>query len=201
MTEHPSPTPPEKSYPKSSDKLLASLQSQKKESLSASDASQAQRLGSPEQPLGLPPATEPGSREAPLGLPPAVIPGSPEAPLGLPANPSPLELLQEDRLSLGLMISAPIALIALLLWLGPTYDSLPDLMPLHFDAQGNPDRIGARSEILILPAIGLIVYLVNISSGLFLRLRFRMNFAANLLWGGAFMVQVLIWLTVWNITR
>ena len=200
MTEHHSSTPPEKSHSKSSDKLLASLQEQKKEG-QESDVAKVKPVGKPEQPLGLPPAAIPGSPEAPLGLPPAAIPGSPEAPLGLPANPSQLELLQEDRLSLALMIAPPIALIALLLWLGPAYDNLPDLMPLHFDAQGNPDRIGARSEILILPAIGLIVYLVNISSGLLLRLRFKMSFAANLLWGGAFMVQVLIWLTVWNITN
>lgn len=196
MTEHNSSTSAEESHPRSSDKLLASLQAEQKEVDSVLDTTQVEQVKSP-----LPPAAEPGSLEAPFGLPPARVPGSPEAPLGLPANPSPWERLQKDRLSLGLMVATPIALLALLLWLGPTYNSLPDLMPLHFDAQGNPDRIGARSEILILPAIGLIVYLFNISSGLLLRLRFKMDFAANLLWGGAFMVQVLIWLTVWNITH
>lgn len=201
MTKHNSPTSAEESHPRSSDKLLGSLQAQQKEAVSESDTPQAEPVESQKQSYALPPAAEPGSLEAPFGLPPARIPGSPEAPLGLPANPSQWERLQEDRLSLGLMVAAPMALLALLLWLGPAYNNLPDLMPLHFDAQGNPDRIGARSEILILPAIGLIVYLVNISSGLLLRLRFKMDFAANLLWGGAFMVQVLIWLTVWNITR
>lgn len=201
MTEHNSPTSPKKSHPKSSDKLLASLHAEPKEVVSESDTPQAKPVESQEEPYALPPAAEPGSLDAPFGLPPARIPGSPEDPLGLPPNPSQWERLQKDRLSLGLMAAAPIALLALLLWLGPAYNDLPDLMPLHFDAQGNPDRIGARSEIWILPAIGLIVYLVNISSGLLLRLRFKMDFAANLLWGGAFMVQVLIWLTVWNITH
>ena len=199
MIDNTSSKPPEDSAPKASGKLLAFSRSKSSESARMSPSSES--LGSEESPFALPPIAQPGSPEAPLGLPPAAEPGSAEAPLGLPPNPSQLELLREDRSSLCLMLATPVALIALILWLVPAYDSLPDLMPLHFDAQGNPDRIGERSEIWILPAIGGIVYLVNISSGLLLRLRFKMDFAADLLWGGALMVQVLICLTVWNMTN
>ncbi len=156
---------------------------------------------SEEKVLGLSPAIMPGTPEAPLALPPAYIPGTPEFPFGVPPAPPALLLLRQDTLALWLLIAPPLALAALLLWLIPSYNSLPELMPLHFDANGYPDRIGERSEIWILPTIGAIVYTFNLLSGLLLRLRFRMNFAAYLLWGGALMVQILIWLAVWNITH
>lgn len=109
--------------------------------------------------------------------------------------------LRQDRLALGLLVATTLALAALLLWLATSYSELPDLLPLHFDAQGNADRIGERREILVLPAIAGLVYGVNVGAGLLLRLRWQRPFAAYLLWAGALLVQVLIWLAVWNISH
>lgn len=115
--------------------------------------------------------------------------------------PSPGPRLRQDSLAVGLLVAALVALATMLLWLAATYSTLPDLLPLHFDAQGHPDRIGDRRELLVLPMIGAAVYLVNGGVGLLLRLRYQMIFAPYLLWAGALMVQVLLWLALWNLTH
>lgn len=106
-----------------------------------------------------------------------------------------------DILSIILLAAATITLIAMVLWFNANYATFPDLMPLHFDAQGNPDRIGERSELSGLLTIAAVVYGVNIVSGLGLRLFARMTFAPYLLWSGALLVEVLLWVALWNITR
>ena len=104
-------------------------------------------------------------------------------------------------MALILLGSAAAILLGLTLWLALSYNRLPDLLPLHFDAQGNADRIGERRELLVLPVIGLMIYLVNGVMGMVLRKRFRMVFAAYLLWSGGLLAQILIGLAVWNITH
>jgi hypothetical protein len=126
----------------------------------------------------------------------AANPGADKAP-----SASPLALLREDSLGVGLLVGALLLMLLLFLWLATSYSSLPDLLPLHFDANGNPDRIGERQEVFVLPAIGLVINLVNIAAGLVARIRFRMVFAAYLLWAGALMVQLLLWVALWNITH
>jgi hypothetical protein len=112
-----------------------------------------------------------------------------------------LRLMGRDILSVVLLVAATLTLIAMVIWFNANYASFPDLMPLHFDAQGNPDRIGERSELSGLLVIAAFVYTFNILSGLGLRLFARMTFAPYLLWSGALLVEVLLWVALWNITR
>lgn len=109
--------------------------------------------------------------------------------------------LKQDSLGLGLIATTVLLAAAMTLWLSNVYPTLPDLLPLHFDASGNPDRIADRSEIFVLPMISIMVTLLNVAAGLLLRLRFGMVFASYLLWGGAFMVQLLLWIGLWNLTH
>jgi hypothetical protein len=112
-----------------------------------------------------------------------------------------LQLMGRDVLSVILLVAATIVLIALVVWFNSNYNTFPDLMPLHFDAQGNPDRIGERSELRGLLVIAAVVYTLNILSGLGLRLFARMTFAPYLLWSGALLVELLLWVALWNVTR
>jgi uncharacterized membrane protein len=107
--------------------------------------------------------------------------------------------LKQDVLAVGLLAATVILMTGLFLWLAMVYNQLPDLLPLHFDVHGNPDRIGDRSEIFVLPAIGLVVNVVNIGVGLLLRRHLRMVFASYLLWSGALLMQVLLWIAALNI--
>lgn len=121
--------------------------------------------------------------------------------VSLPTVRREVERLRRDPLALGILVLTVLLLAGLALWLFRTYSTLPDLLPLHFDADGNADRIAERREIFVLPTIAFVVALVNLSAGLLLRLRFGMVFASYLLWGGALLVQLLFWLAAWNITR
>ena len=50
-------------------------------------------------------------------------------------------------------------LIGLLLLAGYAYSTLPDTIPLHFDAQGRPDGYGNKSRIFVLPAIAIVLFI------------------------------------------
>jgi len=100
-------------------------------------------------------------------------------------------IIWQDRLGLGLLtisLAAIFALVGLLCFRFPT---LPMLVPLHFDAAGNPDRWVPRGQSFAIPLIGLLTLLLNgVLGGLFYR---RERMASYLLWGGAILVQVLMW--------
>lgn len=77
--------------------------------------------------------------------------------------------------------------------------TLPPLVPLHFDASGDPDRIEPRSALFSLPQIGLIVILGNMAlGGLMYR---REPLATYLLAGTAIVIQLLLWLATIQIVR
>jgi hypothetical protein len=77
--------------------------------------------------------------------------------------------------------------------------TLPPLVPLHFDAAGEPDRIEPRSALFSLPQIGLIVIVGNMAlSALMYR---REPLAVYLLAGTAVVIQLLLWLAAIQIVR
>lgn len=110
-----------------------------------------------------------------------------------------LTALRQDTFGLGMIAVALLLMAGLALWLANRYPTMPDLLPLHFDAQGLPDRIADRREISVLVYIGLLTNLWNIALGLLLRLRFNVIFGAYLLWGGAALIQLLLWIAAINL--
>lgn len=100
--------------------------------------------------------------------------------------------LWTDWLAIGLI---GLAVLSCLFLFGYTCSSFPALAPrvaLHFDAAGQPDRFGPRSQVFVLPLIGLLALGANLVVGLPMYLRDRM--VAYLLWGGAILVQILAWI-------
>jgi hypothetical protein len=100
----------------------------------------------------------------------------------------------KDRVALGLLGLGALTLAALFGRLCWGYASLPQRLALHFDAQGQVDRIGRRSDLFALPIVGLIVLAVNLVLGLLLYRRERTG--AYLLWGSAIAVHALLWLAL-----
>jgi len=96
-----------------------------------------------------------------------------------------------DRLGLGMMLASFVILLALVGLLCFYFPALPDTVPLHFGVTGSPDRLGARSNIFIVPLIGLATLLCNGTLGALAYRRERM--VSYLLWGGAALIQILIW--------
>jgi len=89
---------------------------------------------------------------------------------------------------LGANVAVLLGLVGLLCYRLP---SLPNLIPMHFDLSGVPDRMGGRANIFVMPAIGLLTLVLNTSLGLALQRSERI--ASYLLWGGSLLVQVLVW--------
>ncbi len=96
-----------------------------------------------------------------------------------------------DRLALGLLGAGILAAVALIGLLTFRYPGLPLLIPLHFDATGAPDRFGPRVQVFITPLIGLLTLLLNGTLGGLAYQRERV--ISYLLWGGAVLVQILVW--------
>lgn len=121
-----------------------------------------------------------------------------DAPVPIEAKETgPLVRLRKDYVVLGLFVAALVVNVALFGFLAVRFNSLPDPLPLHFDAAGLPDRIEAKNGIVALPVIGLIVMVLNTILG---TLAYRRERAATvLLVIGALFVQILMWLATINV--
>jgi hypothetical protein len=73
------------------------------------------------------------------------------------------------------------------------------LVPMHFDSNGQPDRVDPVSALYALPLIGLIVLAINVLLGAFIYRRERV--ASYLLIMAANLVQVFLWAAVITILR
>ncbi len=84
--------------------------------------------------------------------------------------------------------------LGLFMYLALVYPRLPEIIPLHFNAFGQPDFIGYRSDIFRLPAFGLFLLLLNTALGLAL---YRLDrFAALILLWAIPAVQAMFWFAV-----
>jgi hypothetical protein len=108
--------------------------------------------------------------------------------------------LWQDRVAL-VLIGA--GLLGVLLMFGALCFRFPELssdLPLHFDVNGIPDRIVPKSGLFVLPLIGLIAWVFNLVTGVWLYRRVQQG-AAYLLWGGAVVVQLIAGLALFNLMR
>jgi hypothetical protein len=101
-----------------------------------------------------------------------------------------------DRLVFVLLAMGLLLNLALFAYVGWRYRALPESLPLHFDILGQPDRLGVRSEIFKLPAIGLLLLVLNSLFGLAIQRWEKLG--AYLLLGVTIVVQVLFWLAALN---
>lgn len=102
-----------------------------------------------------------------------------------------------DRLGLSLLALGLLGALMLFGWLSIAYPRLPEQIPLHFDVQGMPDRIGPRAGLFVLPMIALLTWLVNGIWGGWSYV--RQPASAYLLWGGTLIVQLLVGIAFGNL--
>jgi len=108
--------------------------------------------------------------------------------------------LWRDRIAQVLILVGLAGVLLMFGILAFRYPSLPADVPLHFDVNGIPDRIDAKSGLFALPFIGMIVWLANLVAGIWLYRRYQLG-AAYLLWGGAVVVQALALLALLSLIR
>lgn len=138
-----------------------------------------------------------------MNTPPNFPPDAPETLLVETEPPAPsafalaLGELWRDRAYQFWLALTLLANVALFIYLAARFNTLPDLLPLHFDALGQPDRIESKNGIFALPMIGVIVFFLNFGLGVLVHRRERA--ATLLLTIGALFVQVLLWFALINI--
>ena len=98
----------------------------------------------------------------------------------------------QDRAGMILLAISLLPALVLTGLLTVRFDSLSASIPIHFDAVGNVDHFVPRGQIFIIPLIGFVTSLLNGFLGIAIHRRERA--ASLLLWGGAILVQVLIWI-------
>jgi hypothetical protein len=106
-------------------------------------------------------------------------------------------IIGSDRLVHALLALGLLLNLALFAYIGWRYRALAGSLPLHFDILGQPDRFGVRGEIFRLPAIGLLLWVLNSLFGLAIQRWEKLG--AYLLLGVTTIVQVLFWLAALNI--
>ena len=101
----------------------------------------------------------------------------------------------------GLLLAMGGALNLLLVAiLASRYGRLPHTLPLHYDQAGLPDRLGGPGQLFLLIALGAIAWLANGALGAVIYRRSGERMAAYLLWGGAVLLQVLLWVAIAGLT-
>jgi hypothetical protein len=69
------------------------------------------------------------------------------------------------------------------------FPNLPDAMAFHYNSQGLPDVVREKTALFLLPAMGLMTWLINGVWGVWMAFR-QQRTGAYLLWGGALIVQI-----------
>jgi hypothetical protein len=96
-----------------------------------------------------------------------------------------------DRWFWGMLLLAFVANAALFGFIALRYPTLPERLPLHFDARGMVSRMGFKAGLLVVPTIGALSLAANSVLGMILHARERL--AAYLLAGMAVVLQVVLW--------
>lgn len=106
----------------------------------------------------------------------------------------------QDRLSRWLLLAGIGGVCLLFAALLFAYPGLPDRLTFHYNAAGLPDSIRPKGALFLLPAIGLIAFLMNGLMGVWMACR-QQRTGAYLLWGGTISVQLLSLLALFSLIR
>ena len=105
--------------------------------------------------------------------------------------------LWTDRWAIALALLGLLVDGAFALFLWQRFDTLPELIALHYNAFGEADLIGSKSEIYKLPLIGAVIWASNTALAIVSSPLDRVLARAAL--GVALFVQVLLCLGAWRI--
>jgi len=102
-----------------------------------------------------------------------------------------------DRPSVSLLLLGG-ALVATMLWfILIRFDAVPQTLPLHYNLNGRPDRIGTPREIFYFPLIAALITIANFALAWSV-IRFD-RFAARLLLSGTCLAQLVAWVALLKI--
>ena len=98
---------------------------------------------------------------------------------------------------LGVGFMGVLALFGLLMMRFP---DLPEMLPFHYNSEGIPDLERSKSALFILPAVGLLAWLINGLGGMWMVAR-KEWLGAYMLWGGSIIIQICSLLALSSLMR
>jgi hypothetical protein len=98
-------------------------------------------------------------------------------------------LFGQDRLGPLLLTGGLAGTLLLFGILMVRFPNLPDAMAFHYNSEGLPDVVREKTALFLLPAIGLMAWLINGVWGLWMAFRQQLT-GAYMLWGGTLIVQI-----------
>jgi hypothetical protein len=72
-----------------------------------------------------------------------------------------VQAVPRDAVMLGSGLICVLLVATMVAWIMARYASLPDLMPIHFDALANPDFVVPKADVFRFPAVGAGILIVN----------------------------------------
>lgn len=75
------------------------------------------------------------------------------------SNPRPVLDLPRSSFEITLDIFGGLGVLIMIFYIVWYWSSLPEVIPTHFGSSGAPDGWGAKSTLLVLPAISLVIYI------------------------------------------
>ncbi|MFN0071713.1 MAG: PH domain-containing protein [Chloroflexota bacterium] len=72
-----------------------------------------------------------------------------------------LQAVPRDAVMLGAGIVSLLIVATMIAWIMARFASLPDVMPIHFDALANPNFIAPKADVFRFPAVGGGILLIN----------------------------------------
>jgi len=103
-----------------------------------------------------------------------------------------------DHLAHRFLLAALVLNLGLFAYLCVAYPDFPPILPVHFTALGESDRLAPAITVFAIPAIGALGLILNSLLGLAIHSRERL--ATLLLWGGTVVIQAYLWVALLGIT-
>lgn len=85
----------------------------------------------------------------------------PESETAEPALRPGIQIVSRDVVMAGSALLSVLFVAAMLAWIMARYSSLPDMMPIHFDALATPDFIVPKADVFRFPGVGAGLFLIN----------------------------------------
>lgn len=111
----------------------------------------------------------------------------------------PARLLSADRTGLILLALGLAGALLVFGALMVRFPSLPDVLTVRYTTEGIPEQVREKESLFLLPAIGMMAWVVNGVWGLVMAAR-KQKPGAYLLWGGTLLVQLSALLALLTLT-